>query len=105
MDTTQTGLSAIEQTFNRARQENRASFMPFFTVGFPDLPTSLDVLEALAAAGADAIEVGVPFSDPLAEGPTIQHSSQVALANGTTPAQCIEAVRALRKRGVTVPLL
>ncbi len=105
MQTTQTGLGAIEQAFARARAENRATFMPFFTIGYPDLPTSLDVIEALVAAGADAIELGVPFSDPLADGPTIQHSSQVALANGIRLADCIQAVRTLRSRGVTVPLI
>jgi tryptophan synthase alpha chain len=103
--TSATGLTAIEQTFARARDEGRATFMPFFTIGYPDLPTSLRVIEALVAAGADAIEIGVPFSDPLADGPTIQHSSQVALDNGITVVDCIGAVRTLRERGVAVPLV
>lgn len=100
-----TGLTAIEQTFARAREEGRATFMPFFTIGFPDLPTSLKVIEALVEVGADAVEIGVPFSDPLADGPTVQHSSQVALNNGITVADCIGAVRTLRERGVGVPLV
>jgi tryptophan synthase alpha chain len=105
MNKTQTGLEAITQAFAKARAENRAAFMPFFTVGYPDYDTSLLTIEALVAAGADVVEVGVPFSDPLAEGPIIQHSSQIALDNGTTTKQCIQAVRTLRERGVTVPLV
>jgi len=105
MNTTTTGLDLIAQTFARSRAEKRATFMPFFTIGFPDLPTSIAAIEALVAAGADAIEVGVPFSDPLAEGPTIQHSSQIALGNGIRLTDCIEAVRTLRSRGVMVPLM
>jgi tryptophan synthase alpha chain len=100
-----TGLSAIEQTFARCRAERRATFMPFFTIGYPDLPTSLQVIEALVEAGADAIEIGMPFSDPLADGPVIQHASQIALNNGISTADCIEAVRTLRTRGVNVPLV
>lgn len=102
---TQTGLSALEQTFVKARTENRAAFLPFFTIGYPDLPTSIEMIELLVTAGADAIELGVPFSDPLADGPTIQHSSQVALDNGTRVADCIQAVRTLREHGVTIPLV
>lgn len=105
MNTTITGLDLIAQTFARCRAEKRATFMPFFTVGYPDLPTSIAAIEALVAAGADAIEVGIPFSDPLAEGPTIQHSSQIALENGIRLADCIDAVRTLRARGVSIPLM
>jgi tryptophan synthase alpha chain len=105
MNTIQAGLSAIEQTFNKARAEHRAAFLPYFTVGFPDLPTSLAVIEALVGAGGDIIELGVPFSDPLSDGPTIQHASQVALHNGIRATDCIQAVRTLRSRGVTAPLI
>lgn len=99
------GLSAIEQTFAAARAEKRAAFMPFFTVGYPDLPTSLQVIETLVEAGADAIEVGMPFSDPVGEGPVIQHSSQVSLAQGTKIKDCLDLVRTLRAREIQVPLL
>ena len=105
MNTTKTGLETLSQTFARARADRRATFMPFFTIGYPDYATSLAAIEALVEAGADAVELGIPFSDPLADGPTIQHSSQVALANGTRVADCIEAVRTLRARGVIVPLV
>ncbi len=105
MNATRTGLEALSQTFARARADRRTTFMPFFTIGYPDYVTSLAAVEALVEAGADAVELGIPFSDPLADGPTIQHSSQVALANGIRVADCIEAVRTLRARGVTVPLV
>jgi tryptophan synthase alpha chain len=105
MNTTQTGLETLSQTFARDRAEKRATFMPFFTIGYPDFQTSLAAVEVLVEAGADVVELGIPFSDPLADGPTIQHSSQIALANGTRVADCIEAVRQLRARGVSVPLI
>lgn len=99
------GLNALRQTFSAARAEGRATFMPFFTIGYPDLPTSLAAVEALVAAGADAIEIGMPFSDPLADGPVIQQASQIALRNGISTGDCLEAVRTLRARGVRVPLI
>ncbi len=104
-DTTQTGLASIEATFARAKAEGRATFMPFWTIGYPDLPTSIDMIEALAQAGADIIEIGVPFSDPMADGPTVQHASQVALDNGVHVSDCVEALRTLRQRGVQIPLV
>jgi len=105
MSVAQTGLESIAQTFAQARAEGRATFMPFWTIGYPDYDTSLAVIEALVASGADALELGVPFSDPLADGPTIQHASQVSLQNGTRLADCIAAVTTLRARGVTIPLV
>ena len=79
--------------------------MPYFTLGYPTPEMSLDVVEAIAGAGADLIELGVPFSDPLADGPTIQHSTQVALEQGVNAAQCLEMVADLRSRGVAQPLM
>lgn len=100
-----TGIEHIHSAFDRARAEDRAAFMPYLAVGYPDLPTSLDLFQILAEAGADLIEIGVPFSDPLADGPVIQAATQQALAQGVTPDDCIAAVRRLRQRGVTIPLL
>jgi tryptophan synthase alpha chain len=97
-------LEAITAVFDHVQAEGRAAFMPYFTLGYPTLETSLDIIEGLAAS-ADLIELGVPFSDPLADGPTIQHSSQIALENGVTLKSCLESVRALRGRGVDIPLL
>jgi tryptophan synthase alpha chain len=100
-----TGLEHITNTFSALKQQNRAALMPYFTLGFPTLEGSLAVIERLAGCGADLIELGVPFSDPLADGPTIQHSTQVALEQGMTVVRCLEAVAELRQRGVTQPLL
>ena len=85
--------------------KGQAALMPYFTIGYPDYETSLEVIEACAEAGADLMELGVPFSDPLADGPTIQHSTQVALENGITVKRCLEAVAELRSRGVKIPLI
>lgn len=85
--------------------KGRAALMPYFSIGYPDYETSLDVIEACVEAGADLMELGMPFSDPLADGPTIQHSTQVALENGVTVKRCLEAVAELRARGVTIPLI
>lgn len=80
-------------------------FMPYFPLGFPDLETSIDVIEALAKNGADLIEVGLSFSDPLADGPVIQQATQVALKNGISVKKSLQAIAKLRKRGVTIPLI
>jgi tryptophan synthase alpha chain len=83
----------------------RPAFMPYFPLGFPSPDVSVDVIEALARNGADLIEVGLPFSDPLADGPVIQRATQIALRNGMTVARALRAVAELRTRGVTIPLV
>lgn len=83
----------------------RPAFMPYFPLGCPTPDASVDVIEALARGGADLIEVGLPFSDPLADGPVIQHATQVALRNGMTLARGLRAVAELRRRGVGIPLV
>ena len=93
-------MNRIENAF-----KNKPIFMPYFPLGYPDLATSIDVIEALATNGADLIEVGLSFSDPLADGPVIQQATQVALEKGITVKKSLEAVKELRKRGVTIPLI
>jgi tryptophan synthase alpha chain len=83
--------------------ENSPVLMPYYPMGYPDLPTSIDVIEALAKNGADIIEVGLSFSDPLADGPVIQKATQVALEKGITIAKALDAVAVLRGRGVKIP--
>lgn len=83
----------------------KPAFMPYFPLGYPTLETSVDVIEALAKNGADLIEVGLPFSDPLADGPVIQRATQIALQNGMTVAKGLAALAELRRRGVTIPLV
>ena len=85
--------------------KNKPIFMPYFPLGYPDLDTSIDVIEALAKNGADLIEVGLSFSDPLADGPVIQQATQVALEKGITIKKSLESVRELRRRGVDIPLV
>jgi tryptophan synthase alpha chain len=99
---TKNGRSHIDHAFDRL--QGRAALMPYYTLGYPDRATSLDVVEAIAPY-SDLLELGVPFSDPLADGPTIQHSTQVSLEQGTTAAGCLEMVAELRQRGVAVPIL
>jgi Tryptophan synthase alpha chain len=77
-------IAEIARAFARARAEGRPALMPYWSLGFPDAETSLRVIQAIARASADLIELGVPFSDPLADGPVIQHANQVALEGGMT---------------------
>src|SRR5215216_4372343 len=97
----------LEKRMNRidAAFKNKPIFMPYFPLGYPDLETSIDVIEALAKHGADLIEVGLSFSDPLADGSVIQKATQVALEKGITVRKSLEAVKELRKRGVDIPLV
>jgi tryptophan synthase alpha chain len=85
--------------------QKKPIFMPYFPLGFPDFETSVDVIEALARNGADLIEVGLSFSDPLADGPVIQKATQVALEKGITVRKCLDAVKELRNRDVDIPLV
>lgn len=101
----QTGLERIAAAFESAAARGRtAALMPYYTLGYPDRETSLDIIAAIAA-DSDLLELGVPFSDPLADGPTIQHSTQVALERGATLSGCLEMVRDLRRRGMTTSIL
>ncbi|MDO8616975.1 MAG: tryptophan synthase subunit alpha [Dehalococcoidia bacterium] len=95
----------IEATFARLKAEGRTGFVAFLTVGYPDVEATLRLVPALVEGGADVIELGVPFSDPLAEGPTIQAASFHALENGVTPAVCLEVVSRLRGGGLQAPLI
>src|SRR5512143_3250904 len=96
-------LERIAAAFNAAQQQDRAALMPYFTLGSPDGEASTQVIQAIAAASADLIELGIPFSDPLADGPSIQHSTQVALEHGANVQVCLDLTRQLRGRGGTVP--
>ncbi len=102
---TTTGLDALAAMFAQAKAENRAAFLPYFPIGYPTYAESLDAIEAMAAEGVDGFEIGLSFSDPLADGPVIQAATQIALENGITTRKCFEAVRELRARGVTQPML
>ena len=84
------GEQRIKHMFDTVREQNRPGLIVFVTAGFPDMDATLELVPALVAAGADAIELGVPFSDALAEGPVIQESSFRALQNGTSLDDCFK---------------
>lgn len=102
---TATSPSRVTAAFARANAQGRTALVPFFTAGYPTMAGSERVIHALADGGADLIEIGMPFSDPIAEGPTIQHSSLQALKNGTRLGDVLDLVRRLRQDGVDVPLV
>lgn len=89
-------MTRLADVFSRLRAERRTGLVTYVTAGDPDLPRSMDVLRALDAAGADVLEVGVPFSDPLADGPVIQRASERALAAGATLARILDALASAR---------
>lgn len=90
-------MSRIAETFARLRREGRRAFIPFVTAGDPDLETTRALLIELAGAGASLIELGIPFSDPMADGPVIQRASMRALRNGVDVAKVLEVVSDARK--------
>ena len=91
-------MAEIEAAFEAARAEGRAALMPYMMAGYPDQATSLAVAAAYADAGADLIELGVPFSDPLADGPVIHAAATAALANGATLASALEVCESISAR-------
>ncbi|AKF08556.1 tryptophan synthase subunit alpha [Sandaracinus amylolyticus] len=97
-------MSRIAQAFERAAAEKRPALITYLCAGDPDLASTPDLIVAIAEAGADVIELGVPFSDPTADGPVIQRASERALRAGTTLSGVLDAVRAARAR-TSVPIL
>lgn len=90
-------MSRIEKKFVEMKRRGQAALIPFITAGDPDLPTTLKIMRALETGGADAIELGIPFSDPSADGPTIQRSSERALKNPISLPAIFQLVREFRK--------
>jgi tryptophan synthase alpha chain len=98
-------MSRIENAFEKLRQHKRKALIPFFTAGDPSPQVTVSLLQALAEAGADVIELGVPFSDPMADGPTIQRSSERALKHGVALHDVLDMVAAFRKKDVSTPVV
>jgi tryptophan synthase alpha chain len=98
-------MSRIAQTFAALRQRGEAALVPFLMAGDPDLDATRSLLLAAADAGADLIELGVPFSDPTADGPVIQRAGLRALAHRTSLRQILELVAELRRGGLTTPII
>ena len=95
----------LAQTFSQIARENRTGLILFLTAGFPDMDATLDLIPVLAQSGADCIELGVPFSDPLADGDAIQASSFRALQNHVTLEMCIDLVEQVRDQVPNTPLI
>lgn len=98
-------VTRIDACFARLRTAGRKALIPFITAGDPSLEATVPVMQALVEAGADVIELGVPFSDPMADGPTIQRSSERALARGAGLRYVFDTVAAFRKQDVTTPVV
>ena len=90
--------------FSALNENNQGAFVPFVTIGDPDKNTSVDIICALVEGGADALELGIPFSDPIADGPTIQKASIRALESKITPSDCFEIIAAVRERHPDTPI-
>jgi len=99
------GNGRIADRFAALKQAGRGGFVSFVTAGDPDPETSMEILRGLPAAGADLIELGMPFTDPMADGPAIQASSQRALKAGIKLAEILEMVRAFRTADAATPII
>src|SRR5688572_32498430 len=97
-------MSQIAATFEALKRNDKKGFIPFMTAGDPDLATTHDLILELARVGASIIELGVPFSDPMADGPVIQRASERALRHGFGLPAILDVVRAVRKQ-TTVPIV
>jgi tryptophan synthase alpha chain len=98
-------MSRIQATFARLAREQRKALIPYLTAGFPFADITPELMHAMVAAGSDVIELGVPFSDPMADGPVIQKAGERALALGIGLAQVLEMVRTFRARDTTTPVV
>ncbi|UYA60357.1 Tryptophan synthase alpha chain [Pectobacterium sp. F1-1] len=97
-------MERYQQLFTRLSEKKEGAFVPFVTLGDPSPEQSLKIIDTLIAAGADALELGVPFSDPLADGPTIQDANLRAFAAGVTPGQCFEMLATIRQKYPEIPI-
>ena len=97
-------ITRFDAVFAARHADAPPGLIPYFTAGYPHLDSTPELLMAAQRLGCIAVEVGIPFSDPLADGPTIQRTGQVALGNGMTLARSLEQVRAARGDGLTIPL-
>ena len=97
-------MERYENLFAQLKDRKEGAFVPFVTLGDPSVEQSLKIIDTLIEAGADALELGIPFSDPLADGPTIQEATLRAFAAGVTPSQCFEMLAFIRQKHPTIPI-
>ncbi|WP_181438837.1 tryptophan synthase subunit alpha [Paenibacillus sambharensis] len=98
-------MNRIDQVFGELRASGSTALIPFITMGDPDIRTSVDIIKTLVQAGADMIELGVPYSDPLADGPVIQRASERALRHQISIVDCIQVAEDARNAGADVPFI
>lgn len=98
-----TGITRIQKVFTDAKSAHRAVFMPYHAMGYPNRALTLEIIQALGEEGAELFEIGIPHSDPLADGPTIQTATYTAIEQGTTVKDCLAMTRELRAAGMTQP--
>ncbi|MFO1176784.1 MAG: tryptophan synthase subunit alpha [Paracoccaceae bacterium] len=98
-------MTRIDQKFAALRAQGKKAFVTYIMAGDPDLATSLELMKGLPAAGADVIELGMPFTDPMADGPTIQHAGQRALEGGQTLQKTLDMVAEFRKGDDATPIV
>ena len=98
-------MSRIKNKFEELSQNNRKALIPFITAGDPNLETTLSLMSALVESGSDIIELGIPFSDPIADGPTIQRASERALAGKTSLSNVLDIVKTFREKDQKTPIV
>ncbi|BCD92356.1 tryptophan synthase alpha chain [Francisella halioticida] len=97
-------MSRYTNLFGKLKSKNEGAFIPFVTIGDPNKSLSFEIIDTLIKSGADALEVGIPFSDPLADGPTIQEANIRALDSGITPDDCFEILAKIRSKYQDIPI-
>ncbi|MDX7987201.1 tryptophan synthase subunit alpha [Xenorhabdus sp. 12] len=97
-------MERYEQLFKKLENQNQGAFVPFVTLGDPNPDLSLEIINTLISGGADALELGFPFSDPLADGPTIQNANLRALSSKVTSVTCFELLAKIRKQHPEIPI-
>ncbi len=97
-------MGRYEKMFKQLAEKKHGGFIPFTIIGDPTLEASIEIIEALVAGGADALELGIPFSDPVADGPTIQAAGVRAIAAGATPEGCFKVLAEIRRRHPEIPI-
>lgn len=98
-------MQRLQQTFDQLKAQGRKALVPYFTAGDPSPELTVELMQAMVAAGVDVIELGVPFSDPMADGPVIQRASERALALGVSLNDCLEWVSQFRQTNQTTPVV
>ena len=98
-------MEQIKQTFANCAAQSRPAFVTYVTAGYPSPQETVSILLSLEAGGTDVLEVGIPFTDPIADGPTIQRANTQALLNNVTIESSLEMIRESRKKGLKAPVL